>query len=135
MLPAGDGSLEANVRPTALLLVLATLFALGCGTSSRNADPHATLTTTFTPPSITLLSPDSVPVNSVPFTLTVNGTNFGSDSVVFWNGIPHNAVVVTSKQLLVTLFATDLTNFGLIPVYVRTAGLNSNTVDFNLTPQ
>ena len=123
------------MRPTALLLVLATLFAIGCGTSSKNADPHTTLTTTFTPPSITLLSPNSVPVNSVPFTLTVNGTNFGTDSVVFWNGIPHNAVVVTSKQLLVTLFQTDLTNFGLIPVYVRTAGLNSNTVDFNLTPQ
>lgn len=123
------------MRSTALLLVLATLFSIGCGTSSKNGDPHTTLTTTFTPPSITLLSPNSVPVNSVPFALTVNGTNFGTDSIVFWNGIPHNAVVVTSKQLLVTLFPTDLTNFGLIPVYVRTAGLNSNTVDFNLTPQ
>ena len=123
------------MRSTALLLALATLFATACGTSSKGADPHFNLTTTFTPPSITQLSPDSVPVNSVPFALTVDGTNFGSDSIVFWNGVPHNAVVVTSKQLLVTLFQSDLTNFGLIPVYVRTAGLNSNTVDFNLTPQ
>jgi len=44
-------------------------------------------------------------------------------------------MVVTSKQLLVTLTDTDLTNFGLVPVFVRTGGLNSNTVDFDVTAQ
>jgi hypothetical protein len=36
---------------------------------------------------------------------------------------------------MAVLQATDLQNVGLIQVYVRTGGLNSNTVDFDVTPQ
>lgn len=121
------------MRFTSLLLAL--LVSIGCGAGSGNHDPSAKFTTGFFPPSITELSPSSVPVGSVPFTMTVNGVNFGTDSIVFWNGTPHNAIVVTSKQLLVNLTDTDLTHFGLVPVFVRTGGLNSNTVDFDVTAQ
>ena|SRR5437016_1717302 len=114
-------------------LLLACLVALGCGASSGNHAPTTKVSTGFFPPSITELSPNSVLVNSVPFTMTVNGGNFGADSIVFWNGIPHNAILVTSKQLMTNLTGTDLTHMGLIPVYVRTGGLNSNTVTFDVT--
>jgi hypothetical protein len=118
------------------VLLLASLLTLGCGDPAGNGnhDPHS-IVATYSPPSITELTPDSVPVNSVPFAVTVNGANFGADAVVFWNGNPVSTRFVTPMQLMAVLTPTDLDFAGLIPVYVRTAGLNSNTVDFNVTIQ
>lgn len=116
------------------VLVVACLFAIGCGAGSGFQGPGS-ITQTFSPPSINALTPSSVPVNSVPFTMTVNGTNFGTDTVVFWNGNPLFTIFVNSKQVLANLTDTDLMFAGLVPVYVRTAGLNSNTVQFNVSFQ
>jgi len=119
-------------------LLLATLFSLGCGTPGLNHDPanHDPLrVVVFSPPAITTLTPASVPVNSVPFTMTVNGSNFGADAVVFWQGTPQSTLFVTSNQLFVRLTDTDLMFMGMVPVYVRTGGQNSNTVDFDVTAQ
>jgi hypothetical protein len=115
-------------------VIFASLLAFGCGTGSGN-DPHGLKTSTFSPPSITELVPNSVPVNSVPFALTVNGTNFLTDAIVVWNGTPLSTTFVSSNQLVAVLGATNLMNAGLIRVYVRTGGLNSNTVDFDVTAQ
>jgi hypothetical protein len=115
-------------------VIFASLLAFGCGTGSGN-DPHGLKTSTFSPPSITELVPNSVPVNSVPFALTVNGTNFLTDAIVVWNGTPLRTTSVTSNQLVAVLGATNLMNAGLVRVYVRTGGLNSNTVDFDVTAQ
>ncbi|HYL14127.1 MAG TPA: IPT/TIG domain-containing protein [Terriglobales bacterium] len=115
-------------------VLLASLLAIGCGTSNGNHDPHL-VGSAFFPPSITTLTPNSVPVNSVPFSITVNGSNFLPDAIVFWNGTPLSTRFISSNQLLATLAQTDLTTVGLIPVSVRTGGLNSNTVDFNVTAQ
>ena len=117
-----------------LVLLLASLLTLGCGNPAGGHDPHS-IVSISSPPSITELTPNSVPVNSVPFTFTVNGTNFGADAVVFWNGNPLSTRFVTPMQLMAVLTPTDLDFAGLIPVYVRTAGQNSNTVDFNVTIQ
>jgi len=116
-------------------LLLASLIMIGCGTGSMNKTDPPRLVSVFTPPAITELSPTSVPVNSVPFMLTVNGSNFGTDAVVFWNGVAQHTVFITSSQLMVSLTATDLDFTGLVPVYVRTLGQNSNTVDFDVTAQ
>jgi hypothetical protein len=113
-------------------LLLVSLFALGCGDPAKGNDPHS-LVSVLSPPSIMALAPDSVPVNSVPFIVTVNGSNFGVDAVVFWNGAPLSTRFVTSNQLMGVLTSTDLMFAGSIPVYVRTGGLNSNTVVFNVT--
>jgi hypothetical protein len=115
-------------------VILASLLALGCGTGPGN-DPHGLKTSTLSPPSITELVPNSVPVNSVPFFVTINGTNFLTDATVVWNGAPLSTTFVSSNQLMAVLETTDLQNVGLIRVYVRTGGLNSNTVDFDVTPQ
>lgn len=113
-------------------VILACLLAVGCGTESHR---HGFLTSTFSPPSITELMPNSVPVNSVPFAFTINGTNFLTDAIVVWNGTPLSTTFVSSNQLVAVLAATDLMNVGLIRVYARTGGLNSNTVDFDVTGQ
>jgi hypothetical protein len=115
-------------------LLLAGLLTLGCGMSSENHDPHS-VGSGFFPPSITTLTPNSVPVNSVPFTMTIDGSNFGTDAVVFWNGTPQFTIFLTSKQLIANVTETDLMFAGLVPIYVRTGGLNSNTMDFNVAVQ
>ena len=116
-------------------VLLVSLLTIGCGAGSGNHDPQGLKTSTFSPPSITELVPSSVPVNSVPFAVTINGTNFLTDATVFWNGTPVITTFVTPNQLVASLEATDLMNVGLTRVYVRTGGLNSNTVDFDVTGQ
>lgn len=118
-------------------LVILVTFMIGCGNGSR--DPKGLNATLkgfgFSPPSITTLTPNSAPVNSVPFTMTVNGQNFGTDATVFWNGTPVFTTFVNSGEVLANLTDTNLMFTGPAHVYVRTGGLNSNTVDFDVTAQ
>jgi hypothetical protein len=119
------------MRSASLLLVLA--FTLGCGTAGR--DPKVTFTTNFSPPALTTLTPNTVPVNSSPFTMTVNGNNFGADAIVFWNGAPQRTIFVSATELQVVVTVQDLSVFGFVQVFVQTAGLTSNTMDFNVSAQ
>jgi hypothetical protein len=114
-------------------LWLAIVLTVGCGSGGR--DPRNMFGTSFTPPALMQLTPGSVPVNSVPFTLTVNGANFDPDAVVFWNNVPQNTRFLSSQQLQVAVTDADLMQFGLAHIFVRTGGLNSNTVDFDVTAQ
>ena len=113
------------------LVVLA--FTLACGTAMH--DPKVTFGTSFNPPGLTTLEPTAAPVNSSPFTLIVTGKNFGLDAVVFWNNTPQSTRFVSDAQLQVAITVEDLTQFGLAQVYVQTAGLTSNTVNFDVTAQ
>jgi len=115
--------------------LLASLVLIGCGNGSMSKTDPPRLANVFTPPAITELSPTNVPVNSVPFMLTVNGNNFGTDAVLFWHGVAQHTVFITSNQLLVSITPADLQFTGVVPLYVRTLGQNSNTVDFDVTAQ
>ena len=115
------------------VLLLVSLVCLGCGSSTGNHDPFRLAT--MVNPAISSLAPASVPVNSVPFTLTVNGSDFGTDAIVFWNGTALNTRTISSTQLIAQLQPANLQFAGLVPVYVRTQGFNSNTVDFDVTIQ
>jgi hypothetical protein len=116
-------------------LLLVTLLTIGCGTPASSGNHDPLVMTAFTPPSIMTLTPGSVPVNSVPFIMTINGSNFTTDAVVFWQGTPQSTTFITSNQLIVKVTDTDLLFTGLVPIYVRTGGQNSNTVDFDVTAQ
>lgn len=115
-------------------VLLASLLTIGCGTGVMSGNDPFSLVP-LSPPALTTLTPDSVPVNSVPFTMTVNGSNFGTDAVVFWNGQPLSTRFVAPNQLLSSLTDTDLMFPGMVPVYVRTGGRNSNTLDFDVAVQ
>jgi hypothetical protein len=121
------------MRLFSLLLLVSLGVGCGAGTRTPSNDPRAGFG--FSPPSINALTPNSSPVNSVPFTMTIQGSNFGTDAVVFWNGTAQHTTFISSSQLLVTVTDTDLMFAGLTQVFVRTGGLNSNTLDFNVTPQ
>lgn len=115
-------------------LLLAILLTVGCGAPGIR-DPKVTFGTGFSPPAVMALSPSTVPVNSTPFIMTVSGNNFGTDAVVFWNNMPQSTRFLSSTQLLVAITDADLTQFGLAHVFVRTGGLTSNTLDFDVSAQ
>lgn len=112
--------------------VLLVFVLAGCGSEFSVHGALGAGGSTF-PPSLAALLPDRAPVNSLPFTMTVNGTNFTSDATAFWNGTPQHTVFVNSNGLLVAVTQTDLMFAGLAQAYVRTAGTNSNAVNFNVT--
>ena len=115
-------------------LLLFILINLGCGSPSHNPNANSGTFRVFTssPPSITTLLPSSAPVNSVPFTMEVTGTNFDTNAIVYWDGTPLSTTFVSSQQLFADLASMNLMLAGTIEVYVRTDGLNSNTVEFDL---
>ena len=65
--------------------------------------------------------------------MVVNGNNFNTSAQAFWNNVPQSTVFVNSNQLLVSVTSTDLSFPGSAQVYVRSTGVNSNTVEFAVT--
>jgi hypothetical protein len=110
------------------IAVLALLVSLGCGYSS-NYNPAMG---GASGPAVTTIMPNTLMAGSAGFTLTVNGSNFGTDAVVYWNGTAHATTYVTGAQVITAIASQDVANPGMIPVYVRTGGRNSNTVNFNV---
>jgi uncharacterized repeat protein (TIGR03803 family) len=84
-------------------------------------------------PSITSLAPSSLPVNSPPQPLTINGTGFVSSSTLNFNGQDRATTFVSSTQLTIQLTSADLATQGSYPVYVTNPpplGGSSNTTSF-----
>lgn len=107
------------------------LFMAACG---GPAATKATFTTAITGPlAISSLVPNSAPTNSVPFTMVVNGNDFNTGAQVFWNNVPQSTVFVNANELQVSVTETDMSFPGSAAVYVRSNGLNSNTVEFSVT--
>ena len=74
-------------------------------------------------PVITGLSPTSMIAGQAGgFTLTVNGTNFESGSVVSWNGSARTTTYVSATQLIATIPASDIAAAGRVPVTVSNPG-------------
>lgn len=90
----------------------------GGGTSAAS-----TLTINNPLPTISSLSPTGVTAGGAAFTLTVNGTNFVSNSVVKFNGNAKTTTFVSATQLTAAILASD----------ISTAG-NANVTVSNPTP-
>ena len=69
-------------------------------------------------PTITSLSPTSTLAGGASFTLTVNGTNFNSSSVVNFNGTARTTTFVTSTQVTILVGAPDIATAGTFNVTV-----------------
>ena len=109
------------------LLLIPILFAAGCGGyGSNNMGGGAGA------PSITSLSPNMTNAGDPAFTLTVNGSGFGTDSVVYWNGTPLPSSYGTGVMVTAQVAAVDVMNAGMFPVYVRSGGKNSNMINFTV---
>ena len=87
---------------------------------------------TIAPP----LSPSSAVAGAAGFTLTVNGTNFVTGSVVYFNGNPKTTTFISATQLTAAISAADVAATGAPTVVVinpAPAGGTSNWVIFNVT--
>jgi hypothetical protein len=92
-----------------------------------------------TTPNIGTLSPDNTAAGSTDFTLTVNGTGFASNSVVYWNSAVVPTTYVNSQQVTASIVAADVATAGAVTVYVKNPGtgvyamgVNSNSVTFTI---
>ena len=87
-------------------------------------------------PAITSLAPGNVSAGSGAFTLTVNGSNFVSNSVVQWNGSARTTTFVSSTRLTAAITAADVQTANIVQVGVfnpTPGGGTSNIVQFSIT--
>jgi len=120
--------MRINVLCIAILLSV-VLPAAGCGYGSNYNGGTMMPGTT---PKLTELVPNDTPAGSPGFTLTVNGTGFGTSTSVFWNGSALATSYVTGNQITATVTAADVAASGNIPVYVRSGTTNSNMLTFTV---
>lgn len=86
-------------------------------------------------PTITSLNPATGIAGGPAFTLTVNGSNFVSSSVVNWNGSPRATTYVSATQVTAAITAADIATGGAVNVTVVTpapGGGTSNAVVFTI---
>ena len=84
-------------------------------------------------PILTSLSPASDTLNAPEFTLTANGSNFVSSSIVRWNGNALATTFISSNQLTALVPASDLTSVGTASITIFTAsGGTSGAQPFNV---
>jgi trimeric autotransporter adhesin len=93
-------------------------------------------TFTISPPTVTSVTASSTSYcNPAGFTLTVNGTNFVSGSVVNWNGMPRPTTFVSAMQLTAAIPPTDTVLPGTAAISVSNlpSAVNSNSMNFSAT--
>jgi uncharacterized protein (TIGR03437 family) len=69
-------------------------------------------------PTITLLDPVAAIAGDPAFTLTINGSNFLSNSVVKFNGTDRTTTFVSTTQLTINVTAAEIANSGSITISV-----------------
>lgn len=113
-------------RISFVLLLGLALTSAGCGYSSRNYMNGNGM------PNITQLMPNSATAGGGAFTLKVNGTGFGTDSLVYWGTMTRTTTYVSTTQVTADIMAADIANMGSVQVYVHSGGANSNAVAFTI---
>lgn len=98
-------ALRLDVAQTICLLALSGAVGCGSGSSSGGSTPPPTPNPA---PSVSSVSPASVTAGGSAFTLTVNGNNFISSSVVQWNGSSRTTSFVSGTQLTAAITSADI---------------------------
>jgi hypothetical protein len=108
------------------LLLAITLMGAGCGYSSHNYMNGNGM------PKITQLSPSSAMAGGPAFALTIQGTGFGTDSLVYWGTTTLTTTYDTTTQVTANITVADIMNAGMVQVYVRSGGANSNAMTLTI---
>jgi hypothetical protein len=97
----------AGIKISALLGAFAVLLlpAISCGGCPST-------------PSVSSISPSSATAGGAGFSLTVNGGNFSSNSVVSWDGSSLTTTFVNGHQLTATVASTQIAQPDTAVVYV-----------------
>ena len=73
-------------------------------------------------PAIQELVPNNMKAGLGGFTLTVNGSNFATGAVVYWNGAPRTTMFALPGQITASISAADIANPGTASVFVKNPG-------------
>ena len=79
------------------------------------------------------ISPSSIILRSGDFTLTVNGTNFVTSSIVNWNGSPRATTFISSTQLTAAILAADIITAGTVPITISNSSSSGGAISENLS--
>src|SRR6185437_9424520 len=123
-------SLLHSCRILLCVVVLTCLTGCGGGGGTPPPPPPAVQNPA---PTVTSVSPSSAIVGGQGFTLSVNGSNFISNSVVQFNGTARTTTFVSSSQLQISLTAADIATAVLNKVAVSNpapGGGTSASIDF-----
>lgn len=114
------------------------LFILNSGVPSVASIVHLGPTPANNPvPAVSSLSPSGVPVGTSPFALTVNGSNFSTDSAVQVNGTTLPTSFISTTQISAIVPAYDAATIGtsLVSVFSPSpGGGNSSPLVLTITP-
>ena len=128
-------SKAALVRMLLILGMISVSLLAGCADNA--AKPPAPSPTPNPTPAIATISPASAQAGSASFTLTVNGTNFISASVINFGGTPLATTFVNATQLTAAVPAADVALAGTMTVVTVTnpapGGGTSNGANFTIT--
>ena len=108
------------------VLLVITLMGAGCGYGSHNYMNGNGM------PQITQLSPSSTTAGGPTFTLTIEGTGFGTDSLVYWGTTTRTTTYDSASQVKAEITAADIMATGTVQVYVHSGGANSNAMTFTI---
>jgi hypothetical protein len=129
-------TVTASITPTVAGTIQATGIADAQTFDCNNANNQLTVSTTVTGslyspvPKVSQVLPNLVAAGSATFTLTVNGSNFTSASVIKWNGTALTTSVVNPGQLTASVDSSLIKQMGWGVVSVSSAapgGGDSNT--------
>lgn len=125
-----------------LAAVLSLCFAIaGCGAVSESIPPSNPPTNNPNPatPGLISLSPPSAIVGGNGFTLTANGSNFTSSTMVQWNGQSLPTTLISSQEVTAAVSSSLIASFGGAAITVQNANSSvSNMLFFSVnypTPQ
>ncbi|MEI6378216.1 MAG: YDG domain-containing protein [Candidatus Falkowbacteria bacterium] len=110
---AATGTFATASVGTGILVTVSGLAIMGPNAGNYSLTQPTTTADILNPmPTTTNVSPSSKNVGDAQFTLTVNGTNFVSTSVVEFNGSARTTTYVSSTQATAIIPASDLTVAG-----------------------
>lgn len=108
------------------VVLLLTLMTLGCGYGSK----YNMMGTTV---QMSELSPQSANAGEAGFMLTVNGSGFSMNSMVYWNSMPLTTRFISGNQLVAGVPAFQVAMPGAVQVYVYSNGMASNVMNFTVS--
>ncbi len=112
-----------------------TLNAIAIASGYSNSAVSSSAYTINLPPTITSLSPASATAGGAAFTLTINGTNFTSNSTAQWGGTALTTTYGSATQLTAAVPASLIATAGSASVTVTAAGATSSAATFTITAQ
>jgi hypothetical protein len=76
--------------------------------------------------------PNTATAGTAGFMLTVNGSGFSSNSVVYWNSMPLSTTFISGNQLIAGVPASEVAMPATVQVYVNSNGMASNMMKFTV---